>query len=163
MKVCCSVDSLLLEPVSSLPSSLRPLSVLLTLPEKNKCWCNWGSGISRWQGARFTIERSRVRVPAGAAGRFSAPGSTFCADSYFGIRSTPRVITVALQMSRSFWQKCMWQVPTEHTCTLNINGCMASAYSVFAGSSMEKEREFSSGNVLTVTTNCWIWQSGSWG
>ena len=26
---------------------------------------------------------------------------------------------------------------------------MASAYSVFAGSSMEKEREFSSGNVLT--------------
>ena len=35
------------------------------------------------------IERSRVRVPAGAAGGFSSPGSTFCADSYFGIRSTP--------------------------------------------------------------------------
>ena len=25
----------------------------------------------------------------GAAGEFSSPGSTFCADSYFGIRSTP--------------------------------------------------------------------------
>ena len=34
------------------------------------------------------IERSRVRVPAGAAGEFSSPGSAFCAGSYFGIRST---------------------------------------------------------------------------
>ena len=32
------------------------------------------------------IERSRVRIPAGTAGEFSSPGSTFCADSYFGIR-----------------------------------------------------------------------------
>ena len=37
----------------------------------------------------FVIERSRVRIPAGTAGEFSSPGSTFCADSYFGIRSTP--------------------------------------------------------------------------
>ena len=29
-------------------------------------------------------ERSRVRIPAGTAGEFSSPGSTFCADSYFG-------------------------------------------------------------------------------
>ena len=35
------------------------------------------------------IERSRVRIPAGAAGECSSTGSTFCADSYFGIRSTP--------------------------------------------------------------------------
>ena len=35
------------------------------------------------------IERSRVLIPEGAAGEFSSPGSTFCADSYFGIRSTP--------------------------------------------------------------------------
>ena len=35
------------------------------------------------------IERSRVQIPAGAAGEFSSPGSTFCADSYFGIRSIP--------------------------------------------------------------------------
>ena len=30
-----------------------------------------------------------VHVPAGAAGEFSSPGSTFFADSYFGICSTP--------------------------------------------------------------------------
>ena len=35
------------------------------------------------------LKRSRVRIPAGTAGEFSSPGSTFCADSYFGIRSTP--------------------------------------------------------------------------
>ena len=34
-------------------------------------------------------ERSRVQIAAGAAGGFSSPWSTFCADSYFGIRSTP--------------------------------------------------------------------------
>ena len=35
------------------------------------------------------IERSQVQIPEGAAGESSSPGSTFCADSYFGIRSTP--------------------------------------------------------------------------
>ena len=45
----------------------------------------WLSGYS----AGLVIERSRVRIPAGAAGKFSSPGSTFCADSYFGICSTP--------------------------------------------------------------------------
>ena len=37
----------------------------------------------------LVIERSRVRIPAGAVGEFSFPGSTFCADSYFGIRANP--------------------------------------------------------------------------
>ena len=35
------------------------------------------------------IEGSRVRIPVGAAGEFSSPGSVFCADSNVGIRSTP--------------------------------------------------------------------------
>ena len=53
-----------------------------------------------------------VRIPAGTAGEFSSPGSTFCADSYFGIRSTPVLpATVARKKSRSsFCQKCRWQV-----------------------------------------------------
>ena len=37
------------------------------------------------------IKRSWVRVLAGAARKCSSPGSTFCADSYFGIFSTTRV------------------------------------------------------------------------
>ena len=35
------------------------------------------------------IERSRVRIPAGAMGEFSSPGSAFCVDSYFSICSAP--------------------------------------------------------------------------
>ena len=34
-------------------------------------------------------ERSRVQITVGAAGEFSSPGSTFCADSNFGICSKP--------------------------------------------------------------------------
>ena len=57
------------------------------------------------------IERSRVRIPAGTAGEFSSPGSTFCADSYFGIRSTPRVTAVARKKNPGhFAKKCRWQV-----------------------------------------------------
>ena len=35
------------------------------------------------------IEWSRVQIPAAVVGEFSSPVSTFCPDSYFGIRSTP--------------------------------------------------------------------------
>ena len=54
--------------------------------EKNK---NIFKGTDRSWEAELVIERSRVRIPAGTAGKFSSPRSTFCADSYFGIRSTP--------------------------------------------------------------------------
>ena len=39
--------------------------------------------------AGLLIERLRVRIPAGAAGEFSSPESTLCADSLFGVRSIP--------------------------------------------------------------------------
>ena len=44
-------------------------------------------------------ERSRVQIPVGAAGEFYSPGSTFCADSNFGIRSTPSRITSNAHMA----------------------------------------------------------------
>ena len=42
--------------------------------------------------------------PALAAGEFSLPWSAFCADFYFGIRSTPRVTAAARKRSRPFCQ-----------------------------------------------------------
>ena len=59
------------------------------------------------------IERSRVRVPAGAAGEFSSPGSAFSADSYFGDPFHPRDTALARERSQSFCQKCRWQVTTK--------------------------------------------------
>ena len=65
----------------------------------------WLSGYS----AGLVIERSRVPVPTGAVREFSTPGLTFCADSYFDIRSSS-VTAVARERSRSFCQKCRLQL-----------------------------------------------------
>ena len=70
--------------------------------------------------AGLVIERSRVRIAAGATGEFSSPGSTFCADAYFGILSTPHVTAVARKSSRSFCQKCRWQVTAKYARTLHM-------------------------------------------
>ena len=48
-----------------------------------------GTAIAQWLERRTRAERSRVQIPVEAAGEFSSPDSTFCADSIFGIRSTP--------------------------------------------------------------------------
>ena len=69
------------------------------------------------------IERSRVRIPAGTAGEFSSPGSTFCADILFRYPFHPRVTTVARKKSRSFCQKCRWQVTAKHAYTIRIEPC----------------------------------------
>ena len=45
--------------------------------------------MAQWLVQRTRVKRCRVRVPAGVAGKVSSPGSTFCADSYYGICSTP--------------------------------------------------------------------------
>ena len=50
---------------------------------------NRAAGIAQWLERRTRDRKVAVRIPAGAAGEFSSPGSTFCADSYFGIPSTP--------------------------------------------------------------------------
>ena len=50
---------------------------------------NRAGGIAQWLERRTRDRKVAVRIPAGAAGQFSSPGSTFCADSYFGIPSTP--------------------------------------------------------------------------
>ena len=52
----------------------------------------------------------------------SSPGSAFCAGSYFGIHSTPRVIAAAHKRSRSFYQKCRWRFTCKDTCTPRIYG-----------------------------------------
>ena len=80
-------------------------------------------------------ERSHVRIPAGAVGEFSSPGLTYCADSYFGIHSIPLLLlfwypfhppvtAVAHKRSRSFCQKCRWQVTAKHAYTLHMWFCM---------------------------------------
>ena len=62
------------------------------------------------------IERLWVRIPAGVA-EFSSPGSTFCAE-LLQYPFHPCVTTGACERSRSFCQKCRWQVTAKHAYTL---------------------------------------------
>ena len=68
--------------------------------------------------SRTRDRKFRVRVPAGAAGEFSSPELTFCADSYSASVSS-HVTAVAHKRPRLFCQKCRWQVATKHACTLD--------------------------------------------
>ena len=70
------------------------------------------------KSARLVIERLRVRIPAGAAGEFSSPESTLCAESY-SVSVPPRVTAVARKRPRSFCQKCRKQVKPKHAYTLD--------------------------------------------
>ena len=65
--------------------------------------------------AGLVIERLRVRIPAGAAGEFSSPESTLCADSY-SVSVPPPVTAVVLKRPRSFCQKCRRQVTPKQSC-----------------------------------------------
>ena len=62
--------------------------------------------------AQFLERRTRDRMGRGFESPLerrenlsSSPGSTFCSDSYFGIRSTPRITAVARKRPRSFCRK----------------------------------------------------------
>ena len=62
-------------------------SVVSVESEFGRLWkhSEWGSVIAQWQSARLVC----VHVPAGVAGELSSPGSSFSADSYLTICSTP--------------------------------------------------------------------------
>ena len=62
------------------------------------------------------IGRSRVRIPAGAAGECFFSESTFCAVS-FRYPFHSRVNAVARKRSWSFFERCRWQVTAKHACT----------------------------------------------
>ena len=75
--------------MTAAPALTQPLTALPALVHRG-----WDTTTDQEVGPR-TRNRTTKRelkathVPAGTAGEFSSPGSTFCADSYFGIRSTP--------------------------------------------------------------------------
>ena len=63
----------------------KTIHVKQNLKKKKKLALEGSRGWLSGYSAGLVIDRSRVRVSAGVAGEFPSPGSTFCADSYFGI------------------------------------------------------------------------------
>ena len=88
------------------------------------------------------IAGSRVRSPAGAAEEFSSPGSAFCTDSLFLCPSLPCVAAVARKRSRSFCQKCRWQVTATHAYIhlLSVNVNVHIVKKLYACIKQEQER-----------------------
>ena len=94
-------------------SGPRSVSDLLLL------FCVWLAALFCIYFIEFCRKRyTYLRPDTGADGDF------FSTDSYFGIRSTPRVTAEARKRSRSFCQKCRWQVTAKHACTLRMRLCM---------------------------------------
>ena len=58
------------------------------------------------------------------AGELSSPGSAFCADSYFGICSTPVLLHWHVKDPGHSARKCRWQVTAKHACTLYMWLCV---------------------------------------
>ena len=70
------------------------------------------------------IKSSWVQIPAGKAGEFSSPGSTFCADSYVGIRSTPVLPQYHVKDPGHSAKGEEWLVTAKYACTLRMWLCM---------------------------------------
>ena len=89
------------------------------------------------------IERLPVRIPAGAAEKFSSPESSLCADSY-SVPVPGRVTAVARKRPRSFCQKRRWQVTPKHACTLDPTKSEWADYAALSRHSVGTYRETSS-------------------
>ena len=77
------------------------------------------------------IKRLQVRIPAGMAGEFSSPKSTFCADSYLGPFQL-HVTMVACKRPQSFCQKWRKQVTDKHAFTSDPTKSVWDDYAVQA-------------------------------
>ena len=84
------------------------------------------AGIAQWLQRRTRDRKVPGSSPGRSGGGFFSPGSTFCADSYFDIRSMlhPRVTAVARKRTRPFCQKCRWQVIPKRACILRMWLCV---------------------------------------
>ena len=79
-----------------------------------------GAGIAQWLSAELVIERSRVRNPCWNGGRIFFSQGRLSVLTLISVSVPPRVTTVARKKSRSFCQKCRWQVTAKHAYTLRI-------------------------------------------
>ena len=83
-----------------------------------------GAGIAQWLEHRTRDWKvaGSSRIPAGTAGEFRVFSARvdFLCWLLFRYPFHPRVTTVARKKSRSFCQKCRWQVTAKHAYTLRM-------------------------------------------
>ena len=78
----------------------------------------WRAGIAQWFERRTRDRKVPGSSPGRSGGRIFFSGVNFLCWLLFRYPFHPRVTAVARKRSRSFCQKCRWQVTAKHTYTL---------------------------------------------
>ena len=97
--------------------------VSLTNIEGNQHTLQAGAGIAQWLERRTRDWKVAGSNPCWNGGRIFFSRVDFLCWLLFRYPFHPRVTTVARKKSRSFCQKCRWQVTAKHACTLRIEPC----------------------------------------
>ena len=82
-----------------------------------------GAGIAQWLERRTRDWKVAGSNPCWNGGRIFFSRVDFLCWLLFRYPFHPRVTTVARKKSRSFCQKCRWQVTAKHAYTLRIEPC----------------------------------------
>ena len=80
----------------------------------------WGAGIAQWLERRTRDWKVAGSNPCWNGGRIFFSRVDFLCWLLFRYPFHPRVTTVARKKSRSFCQKCRWQVTAKHAYTLRM-------------------------------------------
>ena len=80
----------------------------------------WGAGIAQWLERRTRDWKVAGSNPCWNGGRIFFSRVDFLCWLLFRYPFHPRVTTVARKKSRSFCQKCRWQVTAKHAYTLHM-------------------------------------------
>ena len=89
-----------------------------------------GAGIAQWLEHRTRDWKVAGSNPCWNGGRIFFSRVDFLCWLLFQYPFHPRVTTVACKKSRSFCQKCRWQVTAKHAYTLRIEPCFGIGHSL---------------------------------
>ena len=92
----------------------------LSIKKGSRPFSDWGAGIAQWLEHRTRDWKVAGSNPCWNGGRIFFSRVDFLCWLLFRYPFHPRVTTVARKKSRSFCQKCRWQVTAKHAYTLRM-------------------------------------------
>ena len=95
-------------------------SCVLRFHPTESFWMSWGAGIAQWLERRTRDWKVAGSNPCWNGGRIFFSRVDFLCWLLFRYPFHPRVTAVARNKSRSFCQKCRWQVTAKHAYTLRM-------------------------------------------
>ena len=120
--------------------------------------CSRGAGIAQWLEHRTRDWKVAGSNPCWNGGRILFSRVDFLCWLLFRYPFHPRVTTVARKKSRSFCQKCRWQVTAKHAYTLRIEPCFGIGHSLSLICQMTSEdikHQLNNNNLFHTSCCCW--------